>query len=191
MSGACRGKRGARGFLAVAVSLACGAVSGLASADGPASKPPLHASFPTVATTLPNGLRLVVSEDHTRPLVAMLTCYGVGTNDDPPGKTGLAELVAKVLETSSTRHLARSDRVPLAFAMGVDTPSTALSTQTRSTCSNITAPKTALPLLLWLESDRMGFASDGVTSTAIGEARKSVDEAVSYTHLTLPTNREV
>src|SRR5205814_1905151 len=52
--------------------------------------PPL--SLHGTATTLDNGLTLIVSEDHTIPGVAMEVLYQVGSKDEEPGRTGFAHL---------------------------------------------------------------------------------------------------
>ena len=59
----------------------------------PAQAATLHA----VSTTLPNGLRLVVIENHTAPVVVHSVWYAAGAADDPPGKEGLAHLVEHLL----------------------------------------------------------------------------------------------
>jgi zinc protease len=52
---------------------------------------------PIFRTVLPNGMRLVVAEDHELPLVAITAFVGVGTAQDPPGQLGLAQLTADAL----------------------------------------------------------------------------------------------
>ena len=50
---------------------------------------------PTVSFTderLPNGLRLVIAEDHLAPVVAVNIWYNVGSKNEVPGKTGFAHL---------------------------------------------------------------------------------------------------
>ena len=60
--------------------------------------------FPKAQTrTLPNGLRLVLIEDHALPLVAVRAVVGVDSLDDPVGKEGLFVLTAG--------HAARGDDV--------------------------------------------------------------------------------
>ncbi|MEO7916281.1 MAG: insulinase family protein, partial [Dokdonella sp.] len=48
--------------------------------------------IPFTKTVLPNGLTLVVSEDHKAPVVAVSIWYHVGSADEPTGKTGFAHL---------------------------------------------------------------------------------------------------
>jgi hypothetical protein len=47
---------------------------------------------------LGSGLRVVIAEDHTLPLVSVQLCYRVGSAHDPPGKPGLCSAVRSVLE---------------------------------------------------------------------------------------------
>src|SRR2546427_11785475 len=42
--------------------------------------------------TLPNGLQVIVHEDHSVPVVAVNTWYHVGSSDEKPGRTGFAHL---------------------------------------------------------------------------------------------------
>ena len=58
---------------------------------------PLHAAVhpPKLEyeiTTLPNGLRVILSEDHTTPIVHLSVWYHVGSRNEKPGRTGFAHL---------------------------------------------------------------------------------------------------
>ena len=58
---------------------------------------PLHAAVhpPKLqyqTTTLPNGLRVVLSEDHSTPIVHVSVWYHVGSKNERPGRTGFAHL---------------------------------------------------------------------------------------------------
>ena len=48
--------------------------------------------IPFTRFTLPNGLTVVVSEDHKAPVVAVSVWYRVGSAEEPKGKTGFAHL---------------------------------------------------------------------------------------------------
>jgi hypothetical protein len=59
--------------------------------------------FPKAQTrTLPNGLRVVLIEDHSLPLVAVRAVVGVDSLDDPVGKEGLFVLTAGMLREGTT-----------------------------------------------------------------------------------------
>ncbi|HEX7243380.1 MAG TPA: pitrilysin family protein [Longimicrobiaceae bacterium] len=102
--------------------------------------------------TLPNGLRVILSEDHTNPVVAVNLWYGVGSRNERPGRTGLAHLFEHLMFQGSenvpgTEHVAHVERVG-----GVVNGSTWLD----RTNYFETVPSHRLELALWLESDRMG-----------------------------------
>jgi zinc protease len=68
-------------------------------AAAPPPGPPRPYHFPAVTRlTLENGLRVVVAENHTVPLVAMRTLVRSGADRDPSGRAGLAGLVADLLD---------------------------------------------------------------------------------------------
>ncbi len=104
---------------AIARLLAAAALGGVATplaAQGfpPAPPPPAPLSpvrFPPFhETLLPNGLRLVVIEHHEQPVVSATLSFPAGATADPPGKEGLATLVAELLtkgtETRTAEQLA-------------------------------------------------------------------------------------
>ena len=84
-----------KGALALALDTAIGAV---AFAPGPAQAQaqdaPARASvdIPYQEFTLPNGLKVLVHEDHKAPIVAVNIWYHVGSKDEPRGRTGFAHL---------------------------------------------------------------------------------------------------
>jgi zinc protease len=89
-------KRGERGsfqlrhlvaLLALSVLAACGA-----GATG-AARAPAPVQFKMRDFHLRSGMRIVVEEDHSAPVVGVVTVVGAGSTDDPPGKEGLAHLV--------------------------------------------------------------------------------------------------
>jgi zinc protease len=56
--------------------------------DGPASS----FSVPVVYRKLPNGLRVVVSENHAAPVVVVEVMYRIGFRIEPQNRTGFAHL---------------------------------------------------------------------------------------------------
>src|SRR5262245_20065156 len=66
-----------------------GAAPALATAAAPAAAAP-RIAFERY--TLPNGLRVILHEDHGSPLVAVNLWYHVGSKDERPGRTGFAHL---------------------------------------------------------------------------------------------------
>src|SRR3546814_9625621 len=64
----------------------------------------LSLDVPATTFVLPNGLTVVVHEDHAAPLVAVTIWYHVGSQNEPPGKTGIAHLFDHLSFTGS-EHL--------------------------------------------------------------------------------------
>src|SRR5579863_2474210 len=77
-----------RGFT-VRLMLATLTLSGAAFAQTAASKIP---KINFTDTTLDNGLRVIISEDHFAPVYAIVISYKVGSRDERQGRTGFAHL---------------------------------------------------------------------------------------------------
>lgn len=107
--------------------------------------------------TLPNGLEVVLHEDHSLPIVAVNVWYHVGSKDEDPGRTGFAHLFEHVMFEGSKHHN-RNYFEPLQKVGGV------LNGSTTSDRTNYweTVPGSYLDLALWLEADRMGFLLDAL-----------------------------
>src|SRR5215471_7751660 len=59
--------------------------------------------LPYVEAKLPNGLTVIVHEDHTLPQVATNIIYRVGSKDEQPGRTGFAHLFEHLMFMGTTR----------------------------------------------------------------------------------------
>ena len=78
---------------AAAVSLAAGPVVASAQQAGaPVEELIEGVNIPYETFTLDNGLRVIVHEDHSAPIVAVSVWYNVGSKDEPAGRTGFAHL---------------------------------------------------------------------------------------------------
>jgi len=137
---------------AVAVVRCAALASALAPVFVPAS---VHAAdtwrVPVTVTTLPNGLTLVVSEDHSSPTVGISVVYKVGMRREPQGRTGFAHLFEHLMFQGTPKApKGVFDRVITAGG-GNNNGST------RADFTNYieTAPIGALESMLWLEADRM------------------------------------
>ena len=99
--------------------------------------------------TLDNGLKVIVHQDTSTPLVAMNILYDVGARDEDPDKTGFAHLFEHLMFGGSV-NIPKYD-VPLENAGGEN------NAFTNSDITNyyLTIPKQNLELAFWLESDRM------------------------------------
>jgi zinc protease len=107
--------------------------------------------FPTRARRLDNGMRVVVHEDRSSPIVAVHLMYHVGSKNEPAGRTGLAHLLEHLLfEGSENCPKGEFDRL-LEQAGGTNNGSTWLD----RTNYYETVPSHAVELALWLERERM------------------------------------
>jgi zinc protease len=130
--------------LAAAVALLACAV------DGSAQTPP---SIRYEKFTLPNGLQVILHEDHSVPLVTVNVWYHVGSGDELPGRTGFAHLFEHVMFMGS-------QNVPVgAFDVWLESAGASNNGSTSEDRTNYyeDLPSNALPLALWLEADRMGW----------------------------------
>jgi zinc protease len=102
-------------------------------------------------TTLPNGLRVIVSEDHSTPIVHVSVWYHVGSRDERPGRTGFAHLFEHMMFKGSKNVQPESHTSIIASIGGRSNA----YTQEDATVFWETLPSQYLPLALWLEADRM------------------------------------
>ncbi len=115
------------------------------SADAQEWKPP------TSMKKLPNGLTVVVSEDHSAPTFGICISYGIGFRLEPEGRTGFAHLFEHMMfEGTPNSPKGMFDRV-------IESGGGANNGDTRYDFTEYieTAPVSALDPLLWLEADRM------------------------------------
>jgi zinc protease len=110
---------------------------------------------------LPNGLTVILSEDHRAPVAAVDVWYHVGAVDERKGRSGFAHLFEHLMFQGS-KHLHGDERT--VFAMLERNGATNLNGTTEWDRTNYfeTMPADRLELALWLESDRMGFLLDTV-----------------------------
>ncbi len=99
--------------------------------------------------TLDNGLKVIVHQDTSTPLVALNILYDVGARDEDPDKTGFAHLFEHLMFGGSV-NIPKYD-VPLENAGGENNA----FTNNDITNYYLTIPKQNLELAFWLESDRM------------------------------------
>jgi zinc protease len=108
---------------------------------------------------LPNGLTVILSEDHRLPEVAVDVWYHVGAANQTPGKSGFAHLFEHMM-FSGAKHIGPQ---PFKVLEGIGTSAGAMANGTTSfdrTNYFEVVPAAELPTALWLESDRMGFLLD-------------------------------
>ena len=123
--------------------------------------------IPYTRFTLPNGLTVVVSEDHKAPIVAVSVWYHVGSGYEPEGKTGFAHLFEHLMFQGSENHKDEYFRpFELAGATGMNG-----TTWLDRTNYFETVPTTALDMALWMESDRMGHLLGAIGQKELDEQR--------------------
>src|SRR6266446_3317005 len=101
--------------------------------------------------TLPNGLTIVLEEDHSTPIVHLQLTYHVGSKNEKPGRTGFAHLFEHLMFKGS-KNVESEGHTSMIAAIGGQ--SNAFTTDDETVFWE-TAPSQYLPLILWLEADRM------------------------------------
>jgi len=120
--------------------------------------------------TLNNGLRVILNEDHSVPVVSVAVYYDVGSRNERQGRTGFAHLFEHMMFQGS-------ENVPkAAHFQYISNAGGTMNGTTSSERTNYfeTLPANQLPLALWLESDRM--RSLKVTQENLDNQREAVKE---------------
>ena len=116
---------------------------------------------------LDNGLTVLVHSDHSTPTVFVGMWYGVGSKDEPEGKSGFAHLFEHLMFQGS------ENREGEYFSPFTDAGATGMNGTTNEDRTNYyaTVPTGALDMALWMESDRMSHLLGAVTQDALDEQR--------------------
>jgi zinc protease len=117
--------------------------------------------------TLDNGLTLIVHEDHKAPIVAFNVWYHVGSKNEVAGKTGFAHLFEHLMFNGSENY--DDDYFKPMQKIGA----TDLNGTTNEDRTNYfeNVPVSALDLVLWMESDRMGHLKGAIVQAKLDEQR--------------------
>ncbi len=129
-------------------------------------------AYPIADRTLPNGLRVVVSEDHTVPTVTVNLWVNVGSRHERAGRTGFAHLFEHLMFQGS-RNVASGEHFSALMAEGGRLNATTWFDRTNYF---ETVPKGALELALWLEADRHGHLLDALNQENLDNQRDVVKE---------------
>ena len=151
--------RSPRPWLPVLLAAACSSNPGMApsnptpapaSAPAPAS-PAASAVVPVDYYTLPNGLKVVLSQDNSAPTAAVAVYYNIGFRIEPQERTGFAHLFEHMMFQGS-ENLGKNEFIQL-----VQNNGGVLNGSTRFDFTNYyeMVPSNALETMLWAESDRM------------------------------------
>ena len=133
----------------VAASIAVAILATATSAF--AYPPPKPLNVPVVYYKLPNGLKVVISEDHMAPVVTVAVYYNVGFRLEPKGRTGFAHLFEHMMFQGS------ANVKKFEHAKHVEANGGSLNGHTDFDYTNYyqTLPSNRVELGIWLESDRM------------------------------------
>ena len=143
------------------------AAAGLMFAQQASSKlPPIKFTD----TTLDNGLRVIVAEDHFAPVFGIAVSYKVGSRDERQGRTGFAHLFEHMMFKGS-ENVGAGEHFYLVFTKGGSMNGT---TNTDRTVYFEVMPKNQLDLALFLEADRMH--SLAITKENLENQRQAVKE---------------
>jgi zinc protease len=141
---------------------------------------PSRFNVPVEYFTLPNGLKLVVSEDRTAPVVLVEVAYNIGFRIEPKGRTGFAHLFEHMMFQGS-KQVKKMEHVSLMQQAGG-----VVNGSTRLDYTNYfqVLPSNALELALWLEADRM--RSLDVSAENLKNQQNVVSEEVRVNVLNQP-----
>ena len=124
-------------------------------------------TIPYTKYVLPNGLTLLVHEDHKAPIAAVNVWYHVGSKDEKEGRTGFAHLFEHLMFNGSENYnddwFKPFDRVGATGMNGT-------TNQDRTNYFEV-VPKNALDMTLWMESDRMGHLLGAIDQAKLDEQR--------------------
>ena len=140
-----------------------------AAAQTPAATPP-KIDVPYTQFTLANGLRVILHEDHSVPMVSVNMWYHVGSGRERTGRTGFAHLFEHLMFMGSG-HVKPGEFDQWLEAAGGDNNG---STENDRTNYWINVPANSLELALFLESDRMGYLLDTMTPKTVDAQRDVV-----------------
>ena len=132
---------------AAVLSVAIGAVVASTTVET-AVRPP---KFDYQLHTLDNGLTVILSEDRSTPIVHLQLVYHVGSKNEREGRTGFAHLFEHMMFKGS-RNVPPDSHLTFISRVGGD--GNAYTTEDETTFVE-TVPAQYLPLVLWLEADRM------------------------------------
>jgi len=142
--------------------------------------PPKPVNVPFVYYKLPNGLKVVISEDHIAPVVTVAVYYNIGFRVEPKGRTGFAHLFEHMMFQGS-ENVKKFEHAKFVEANGGS-----LNGSTRLDHTNYfeTLPSNRVEMGLWLESDRM--RSLDVSAENLKNQQNVVSEEVRVNVLNQP-----
>src|SRR5262249_14495661 len=131
---------------------------------------------------LPNGLTVILHEDHTVPMVTVNMWYHVGSAREKPGRTGFAHLFEHLMFMGSG-HVKPGEFDEWLERTGGQNNG---STENDRTNYYIDVPSNALELALFLESDRMAYLLDAMSPQSVDAQRDVVKNERRQTYENRP-----
>jgi zinc protease len=157
-------------YLLLLASLAAGAASAQTKLVEKITRKGKEVVIPYEKYVLPNGLTLVVHEDHSDPVVHVDVTYHVGSAREEIGKSGFAHFFEHMMFQGSD-HVGDEQH----FKIVTDAGGTLNGSTNRDRTNYYeTVPSNQLEKMLWLEADRMGFLLDAVTQKKFEIQRSTV-----------------
>ncbi|MCH7851671.1 MAG: insulinase family protein, partial [Candidatus Marinimicrobia bacterium] len=126
--------------------------------------------------TLDNGLDVILHEDRSDPIVSVAIVYHVGSNREEPGRTGFAHLFEHILFQESEN--VGQDQF-FKYIQGAGGTLNGFTFEDGTVYFEI-VPKNALEMVLWMESDRMGYLLSTVTQEAFENQQDVVQNEKRY-----------
>jgi predicted Zn-dependent peptidase len=151
-----------------------GVVLGVAvfAATAVAAARPTRAPAKITDTTLPNGLRVLIQEDHAAPVFSIVVNYNVGSRNERQGRTGFAHLFEHMMFKGS-ENVGQNEHPYLMFMNGGNMNGT---TDKDRTLYYETLPSNQVDLALFLEADRMRSLSSTITKENLENQINAVQE---------------
>jgi zinc protease len=124
---------------------------------------------------LPNGLDVILHEDHTIPMISVNIWYHVGSKNEKPGRTGFAHLFEHMMFEGSEHH--NTD-----YSEAINKYGGVYNGSTSEDCTNYweNMPSNYLEKALWLEADRMGYLLPAMTQERLDNQRDVVKNERRY-----------
>jgi zinc protease len=144
--------------------------AGAGEAPAPAAKAERPLEIPFSRFELPNGLTVILHEDHRLPLVSVNLWYHVGSKDEPPGRSGFAHIFEHLMFMGTEKH-PYPEFDTLIEAAGGSNNATTSSDRTNYFESG---PKELLETFLALEADRMAGIGAAMTQEKLDTQREVV-----------------
>lgn len=129
--------------------------------------------FPVTQYKFNNGLHVILSEDHSLPIVSVVVAYRVGSINEEPGKTGLAYMMENLMFLGS-ENVERMQHISIIHRVGGEFNAAATEDKT---IFYQRVPSNQLTQVLWLESDRM--KSLQINASNVEQAKKDILEEIA------------